>query len=61
MGQIDIAYLYRILIEFQELDPGVAGRLLRRILEILRSLKKEGGSFAKKEEGRTKTDEMLQL
>ena len=41
MGQVDIERLYRILARYQELDPAIARRILKRILEILQDRRKE--------------------
>lgn len=35
MREIDIGHLYKILVEYQKLDPGIARRILKRILKIL--------------------------
>ena len=40
LSQIDIACLYRFLMEHQELDPEIARRILQKILDILQEIQR---------------------
>lgn len=37
MEEIDIARLFRLLAEYQKLDPVIARQILKKIFEILKS------------------------